>query len=380
MASSRLRDPGFLPGSSSLSFKEALSGSSSISMVFPELKVSSFRGMPSLWISEMEIEALAAPFEFALVGKFPARHPSLDAIRKFFFNLKLKGDVSVTVLNKRNVLIKLFNDLDYCRVFTHRSYFVNNCFMKLIKWSPTLDVETESPVVPIWISFPNLRPHLFASRILHGLGRVFDNPLKTDNATSTGSRPSVARVLVELDVSKTFPDKIWIGPENSGYVQSVVLEDFPEYCGHCSSLGHSKAGCTILHPNIEDFSAIDLVQELVSVSVNVETIFDGSPVLGVVEDLDRPRVSVMNEEPNLCVQTIISDVDISMNLVNVPVTVGASTGLNVRSHGDWLYFSSEYESDSESYSDPGFELNLVRDRPVTVCPRGKLWKRGGRKR
>ncbi|PKU61917.1 hypothetical protein MA16_Dca017250 [Dendrobium catenatum] len=161
MASSRLRDPGFLSGSSPLSFKQALSGTSSTSLVFPELKVSSFKGMPSLWISEMEIESLAASFEFALVGKFPTSRPSLDAVRKFFFNLKLKGEVSVTVLNQRNVLIKFFNELDYCRVFAHRSYFVNNCFMKLIKWSHTLDVEIESPVVPVWISFPNLRANLF---------------------------------------------------------------------------------------------------------------------------------------------------------------------------------------------------------------------------
>ncbi|PKU69884.1 hypothetical protein MA16_Dca011902 [Dendrobium catenatum] len=256
MASSRLRDPGFLTCSSPFSFKDALSGFSSISVVFLELKVSSFRGMPSLWISEMEIESLAAPFEFSLVRKFLARRPSLDAIRKFFFNLKLKGDVSVTVLNNRNVLIKLFNDLDYCRVFAQRSYFVNNCFMKLVKWSPTLDVEIESPVIPIWISFPNLRPHLFASRILHGLGKIFGYPLKTDNATSTGSRPSVARVLVEIDVTKKFPNKIWVGPENAGYVQSVVFEEFPEYCVHCSSLVHSKAGCTILHPNIIPFSSL----------------------------------------------------------------------------------------------------------------------------
>ncbi|KAH0465755.1 hypothetical protein IEQ34_005858 [Dendrobium chrysotoxum] len=108
MASIRLRDPVFLNGSSSsLSFKEALFGASPSSTSFPDLKISSHRGLPALWISEAEIQALAAPFEFALVGKFPGRRPSIDAIQKFFFNLKLNGNYSVTVLNQRNVLIKL---------------------------------------------------------------------------------------------------------------------------------------------------------------------------------------------------------------------------------------------------------------------------------
>ncbi|PKU82488.1 hypothetical protein MA16_Dca005493 [Dendrobium catenatum] len=369
----------------------------------------------------MEIASLAVPFEFAHVEKFPARRPSLDAIRNFFFNLKMKGDVSVTILNKHNVLIKLFNDLDYCRVFAHRSYFVNNCFMKLIKWSPTLDVEIESPVVPIWIYFPNLRPHLFASRILHGLGRIFGNPLKIDNATSTGSRPSVARVLVEIDVSKKFHDKIWVGSKNSGYVQSVVFEDFQDYCVHCSSLGHSKAGCTILHPNLIPSSALGEAGNVVAPSVPlVLTVIDGSspicspcnnlisrenvvgcenaniaigmavlpsvespsvspvasPVLGVVEDFGRPLDSVRNVEPKVYRQLVNSDVqgilDNSQNLVNVPVTVGGTSGLDVKSHGDWLHNSSDYNYDSESYSDPDNEFKMVRDGPLKAVSRGKF--------
>ncbi|KAL0922303.1 hypothetical protein M5K25_006276 [Dendrobium thyrsiflorum] len=37
-----------------------------------------------------------------------------------------------------------------------------------------------------------------------GLGSLFDRPLQTDNTTSNGLRPSIAHVLVELDVTKRF--------------------------------------------------------------------------------------------------------------------------------------------------------------------------------
>ncbi|KAH0470079.1 hypothetical protein IEQ34_001637 [Dendrobium chrysotoxum] len=71
MVVKRLKDPSFLDGSSvSRSFKEALSGLSSSSNFF-NLKITSHCGMPFLWISEDEIHALAVPFEFSLVGKFP---------------------------------------------------------------------------------------------------------------------------------------------------------------------------------------------------------------------------------------------------------------------------------------------------------------------
>ncbi|PKU80092.1 hypothetical protein MA16_Dca021719 [Dendrobium catenatum] len=80
--------------------------------------------------------------------------------------------------------------------------------MKLSKWSPFVEISEESPIVPVWVLFPGLRPHFFSSRILHGLGSLFGRPLKVDSATAVGSRPSVARILVELDITKRYPNKV----------------------------------------------------------------------------------------------------------------------------------------------------------------------------
>ncbi|XP_020702616.1 uncharacterized protein LOC110114173 [Dendrobium catenatum] len=248
MANKRL-DPGFLVGKHSKSFKDALS-SVEASNSFPDFRFSTIRGLPALWFSDEEFMHLAKPFEFALVGKFPIKRPDLDSIRKFFFNLKLSGDFSVTVLDQSNVLIKLSNDLDYGRIFAHRSYFVFGCFMKIIKWSPLLDLSEESPIVPVWVSFPGLRPHLFSPQIMFGLGSILGRPIQTDNATAVGSRPSVARLLVELDISKSHPDSVWLGPENLGYVQKIVYEGLPNYCLHCKAVGHKRTECIKLFPNL----------------------------------------------------------------------------------------------------------------------------------
>ncbi|KAL0925760.1 hypothetical protein M5K25_004130 [Dendrobium thyrsiflorum] len=256
MAVDRIKDPGFLDGKViSRSFKDALYGESS-SPVFPPLKVSSHHGLPALIISEEEMLSLVLPFEFALIGKFAGHRLPLDLIRKFFFNLKLFGDFSVSLLNPKNVLIKLVNDLDYCRVFSHRSYFVSNCFMWIFKWSPHFDVNVESPIVSIWVSFPSLRPHLFSPQILHGLGSLFGRPLRTDNSTVNGLRPSVSRILVELDVTKRNVSQVWLGSENCCYVQPVSMKEFLLYCFHCKSLGHSKECCPVLFPEVGVVSAV----------------------------------------------------------------------------------------------------------------------------
>ncbi|KAL0907876.1 hypothetical protein M5K25_022325 [Dendrobium thyrsiflorum] len=186
MASKRLFDPDFLEGSAkSRSFLESLSGSSS-DVSFPDIKIASFRGLPSLWISEQEIRALAVPFQFSLVGFLPSKRPSLESIRRFFFNLKLNSEVSVTLLD----------------------------------------------------------------------------PSHIDTATSAGSRPSVARVLVELDIMKSYTDKIWLGPKNLGYVQPVSMDEFPSFCASCRCIGHVVGDDSLrdtIDPVVSDVAELELV-------------------------------------------------------------------------------------------------------------------------
>ncbi|KAH0470307.1 hypothetical protein IEQ34_000030 [Dendrobium chrysotoxum] len=149
MEANRLHDLGFLNARMQYhSFLVALSGSFSLN-IFPNLKTMTLCGLPYLWISKEDNLALVAPSKFSLVGKFLACRLPLDLIRMFFFNLKLVGDFSVTLLNPKNVLFKLVKDLDYCRVFSHQSYFMRNYYMKLTKWSPLFDVDMESPIIPI---------------------------------------------------------------------------------------------------------------------------------------------------------------------------------------------------------------------------------------
>ncbi|KAI0519419.1 hypothetical protein KFK09_006866 [Dendrobium nobile] len=105
------------------------------------------------------VSLLAAPFCFTLVGKFVLRRPNLDIIRKFFYSLKLSGSFNVGLLDPRHIAIKMSNDLDYSRIFARRSYYIQGCQMRLLKWSPDFDVREESPIAPVWIAFPNLRLH-----------------------------------------------------------------------------------------------------------------------------------------------------------------------------------------------------------------------------
>ncbi|KAL0921149.1 hypothetical protein M5K25_008193 [Dendrobium thyrsiflorum] len=151
----------------------------------------------------------------------------------------------------------------------------------VIKWSPLFDISAESPIILIWISFPKLQPHFFSHRILHGLGSLFGRPLQIDNATAMGSRPSVVRVLVEIDVTKQYPASIWLGPKKYGYVQKVVMDDFTEFCDHCKMLGHCKSQCYHLNPHLRKTNV-----------VKAKTIEVDEPI--------NPNEIVSNQTLNIC--------------------------------------------------------------------------------
>ncbi|KAH0450172.1 hypothetical protein IEQ34_020864 [Dendrobium chrysotoxum] len=83
-------------------------------------------------------------------------------------------------------------------------------------------------------------------------------------------------VLVELDVTKHYPDWLWVGLENLGYFQTVIMAEFPSYCLHCKSLSHSKLECCSLNtispskPLVGNESVLPTIVELLNEKVDLD--------------------------------------------------------------------------------------------------------------
>ncbi|PKU67532.1 hypothetical protein MA16_Dca022886 [Dendrobium catenatum] len=142
--------------------------------------------------------------------------------------------------------------------------------MRVLKWTPFFDIKEESPIVPIWISFPNLRLHFFNPKVLHALGTIFGRPLQTDQATASRTRHSVARVLVEVDISKKHPKEVWVGSKAYGYLQKAEFEKIPDFCTHCKIHGHANMDCFKIHPELKKSENYDSVRPGSAVNNHVE--------------------------------------------------------------------------------------------------------------
>ncbi|CAH9072374.1 unnamed protein product [Cuscuta epithymum] len=212
------------------------------------------KGVPAISFPDSDVAILAERHKNTLIGYFYRGRPSLENIRKAFEIIGFKGSFHLGVMERKHIVIRFDAEEDYFRCWNRQSWTIQGYVMRVTKWTPDFRPNVESPVVPVWISFEGLPLHLQDKRALFDIAGLLGNPLKIDAATANLSRPSVARVCVEIDVTKDMPSKVWINCGSLGFMQPVIYEQRPEYCSHCLHLGHSFGNCPKKNPDVPKVS------------------------------------------------------------------------------------------------------------------------------
>ncbi|XP_027124270.2 uncharacterized protein [Coffea arabica] len=212
--------------------------------------LSTYKGEPSLVISRQDMLQIAAPYSNALVGRFAVGRPSMEIIRKFIVSLGLKGECPIGLLDSKHILLRPSVEEDYTRLWCRKSWYIGKFHMSLSKWTIDFKPGAESSIAPVWVNFPGLPLPFFEKQFLLKLGNLLGRPLKVDEATAALKRPSVARLLLEVDVLNSPRSRIWIGDDQWGFWQKIEYEEYPSYCVFCSSIGHVESTCHQKHPEL----------------------------------------------------------------------------------------------------------------------------------
>ncbi|KAL2491396.1 Uncharacterized protein Adt_27024 [Abeliophyllum distichum] len=126
------------------------------------------------------------------------------------------------------------------------------CPMRVLKWTCDFHPDAETPIAPVWISFPLLPVHLRAKEFLYALSKLVGIPLRIDEATADLLRPSEARVCVEVNLEHKLPERVWIErSESRSLWQPVVYEQLPHFCAKCRHMGHLIDKCRVGMPPID---------------------------------------------------------------------------------------------------------------------------------
>lgn len=123
--------------------------------------------------------------------------------------------------------------------------------MRSFRWIPDFRLDVESSIVSVWNSLPNLPLFLFKKHGSFSIGSFLGKPLILDATPADLTRPSVARIWVEIDLLNFLPHRSWLDCELiDGFWQDVIFEKLPHYCKHCKGLGHYTSNCKMAHPDL----------------------------------------------------------------------------------------------------------------------------------
>jgi len=89
-------------------------------------------------------------------------------------------------------------------------------------------------------------------RTLYEIARAVGTPLLIDNVTRNRLYGHYARILVDLDLSKSIFCEVMVEREGYAFPVAIEYEGLPDFCTHCKSIGHNITSCRWLHPRRAD--------------------------------------------------------------------------------------------------------------------------------
>uniref|UniRef100_A0A0V0HA32 Putative ovule protein n=1 Tax=Solanum chacoense TaxID=4108 RepID=A0A0V0HA32_SOLCH len=149
---------------------------------------------------------------------------------------------------------------DYVHLLSTASFYVkakeNYWQMRTLRWDLWFELDVETTIGVAWISFPDLPPNFFAKEAIFSIASAVGKPLTVDMATRNQTRPSCARVKIEVDLTTKLSQRVKINEEddNTGHTKykwiKIQYDYMPNYCKECCLQGHNENECWRIHPEL----------------------------------------------------------------------------------------------------------------------------------
>ncbi|XP_026399047.1 uncharacterized protein LOC113294889 [Papaver somniferum] len=177
--------------------------------------------------------------KFSLIGRLDlVRLKFSESVLDLKNQWKLEGQCKIIPLGKGFFTIKLDNEKDkgYIKAgkweVRHQELWTRN-------WIPNFRPENHrTSYANIWVHLPGLSLEYWDEQTLFIICNALGTPFKVDEATLNVKSGLYASVLVNIDLAKKVPNKLWIKIKFGGFMQDVLLTNLPKFCHNCKIVGH----------------------------------------------------------------------------------------------------------------------------------------------
>jgi hypothetical protein len=143
------------------------------------------------------------------------------------------------------LIFKFESESAMIEVLNRGPYSVYGWLLILKTMPDYFDFDTSDMIrMPVWVRFPNLPLQCWSPLCLSKLASVIGKPVHSDSPTTSTTRLSYARMLIDIDLLVELPSSIDITlPNGVTKSQAVINESLPRFCKQCKTLGHSTSAC-----------------------------------------------------------------------------------------------------------------------------------------
>ena len=198
-------------------------------------------------------------WNYCAVGYISGKSPGFKALNSIIANV-WKTEATLTIHEMGWLIYRFKSKEDKLAVLRGGPYLVYGRSLVLRPMTKFFDFSCEEMSwVPVWVKFPSLPLCCWSPICLSKIASVIGKPIQCDHLTSSLSRMSYARVLVEIDLLEELRHTVEISlPDGPTLHQKVVYETLPKYCNFCMSLVTPAFSVPRLRPQPPRFLAPNL--------------------------------------------------------------------------------------------------------------------------
>nr|XP_009770224.1 PREDICTED: uncharacterized protein LOC104220956 [Nicotiana sylvestris] len=193
-------------------------------------------------ILEEDIAEEKQKWNRALIMYVVGNTPTIGAIERFVAAQWGKVRKPKVLYHSDGYFTILLNSVEERdEVLMNGPYTMNSRPIILKAWAEGFDFNEEVlKTIPLWVKFPKLPLNYWSNKALSKIGSGLGKSLYADACTTVADRISYARILIEIDITRTLPGTIKLVDPNVKVIEQLVQYDWKhQYCQTCCQIGHS---------------------------------------------------------------------------------------------------------------------------------------------
>lgn len=190
-------------------------------------------------------------WEDFVVGKFLDVAPHIAKVHMVLNKIWSYGDpstkVEVYVVNATTMRFKVSNPKAKEKILKRGMWNIAGIPMIVTKWTPKSEEEQqEEKAIPMWVHLKKVPLYMYSWEGLSFITSTVGIPDRLHPETIACTNLEIAKVFVQVDVTKTLPKEIDFSKEGKEFTVEFHYPWLPARCNHCDKWGHTQKVCAVI--------------------------------------------------------------------------------------------------------------------------------------